>query len=184
MKKYILVLALGLTSFGAFSQGLGDLKNAVKDAEKKSEEISKSKEDEMKGKVADAINVDKEKVDAAATVASDAVKDATADKVEKLKEVANEKVTSAKTKNEEAKKEVETEVVDVETKTAEKEALKNEKKAALMTKITALGSKIADAESKLGMLKKSGASEEEVSTKSKIIEAAKGKLATLKSSFM
>ncbi len=30
MKKYILVLALGVTSFGAFAQGFGDLKKQQK----------------------------------------------------------------------------------------------------------------------------------------------------------
>ena len=65
----------------------------------------------------------------------------------------------------------------------DKEALKGEKKTALLTKITSLGSKITAAESKLGLLKKSGIDPAELLKKTAIIDGAKAKLAGLTSAF-
>lgn len=195
MKKYILVLALVVTSFGAFSQGFGDLKKAAKDVDveavktavdEKTGDASTAKGSELTEKVAKAINVDKEKVDAAAKVATSAVKNVTADKVEKIKKVADDKVADIKAEKTEEAKAVEENSVsatDLKSETTEKKALKDEKKANLLAKITSLGTKITGAESKLGLLKESGASEEEVSKKSAIIDAAKAKLAKLTASF-
>ena len=195
MKKYILVLAIGVTSFGTFAQGLGDLKKAAKDVDveavkavvvEKTGEASTAKGSELTQKVAKTINVDKDKVDAAAKVATDAVKNVTADKIADIKEVADEKIADIKAEKAEKAEEVKEESVSVEdlkVETAEKEALKDEKKANLLAKITALGTKIAGAESKLGLLKESGASEEEVAEKTSIIDRAKEKLAALTSSF-
>ena len=116
MKKYILVLALSIVSFGAFAQGLGDLKNAAKDAknvdteavketaqgvldggkdavqsaaEEKAGETTNGKVDELKTKAADAINVDASTVDAA----TDAVAGVAGDAV---KNVAADKVAAIK----------------------------------------------------------------------------------------
>ncbi len=198
MKKYILVLALGVTSFGAFAQGFGDLKKAAKDVDveavktvvkEKTGDASTAKGSDLTEKVAKTINVDKEKVDAAAKVATDAVKNVTADNVESIKEVAEEKIADIKAKKSEETEDVKdveeksVSVTDLKAETKEKEALKDEKKANLLAKITSLGTKITGAESKLGLLKESGASSEEVSKKSAIIDAAKAKLATLTASF-
>ncbi len=195
MKIYILVLTLSLVSFGAFAQGLGDLKKAAKDVdvetvktvvEEKTGKASTAKGDELAGGVAKAINVDKTKVDAAAKVATDAVKNVTAEDVKKIKEVADEKLVDMKANKSEEAVEVKEAVTvdDLKVETEVKEALKDEKKANLLTQITALGTKITGAEAKLSSLKESGASKEEVSEKSRIIDAAKAKLASLTSSFM
>jgi len=195
MKRFILLLALGGISFGAFAQGLGDLKKAVKDVnsdavkavvKEKTSESSIAKVEELTSKVAEAINVDKDKVDAAAKVATDAVKNVTADKVEKITKFADDKVADIKAGKTEEVIDVEESAVNVtvlKSETTSKEALKDEKKANLLAKITALGTKITGAESKLGLLKESGASSEEVSKKSVVIDAAKAKLATLIASF-
>jgi len=196
MKKYILVFTLGVTSFGAFSQGFGDLKKAAKEidveavktvVEEKTGEASSAKGEELTGKVAEALNVDKEKVDAAAKVATDAVKNVSADKIEKVKDVAVDKILKAEkpeaTEEVTGVEEKNMNLNDLKTATTVKNNLKEEKTANLLAKITALGSKISGAESKLGLLKDSGASSEEVSKKTAIIDAAKAKLAALTASF-
>jgi len=213
MKKNVLVLALSIVSFGAFAQGLGDLKNAAKEAEsakekvtaaidtekkaaeEKTAKINAEKTDELKNKAAEVVNVETTTVDAAANAvegfAGDAAKKIATDKVDAIKEVAEAKLADIKAKRAEKleaikgdPKKVEEHNATLKTETAEKEALKSEKKAALLTKITTLGSKIAAAESKLELLKKSRASEEEVSTKTKILDGAKAKLASLTASYM
>jgi hypothetical protein len=213
MKKNILVLALSIVSYGAFAQGLGDLKNAAKDVEnvesakdaakdaaqsavdEKASETSTGKVDEIKGKAADAVNVDAGTVDAATDavtgIAGDAVKNVASEKVAKIKEAAEAKLADMKAKraakleekkNDPAKLAEYNEELKAETE--EKEALKGEKKAALLAKITSLGSKIAAAESKLGLLEKSGLAPAELLKKTAILDGAKAKLASLTSSFM
>ncbi len=113
----------------------------------------------------------------------------TADKVEKTTKIADDKVADIKAEKAEKTEEVKEveesaeSATDLKSETTSKEALKDEKKANLLAKITALGTKITGAESKLGLLKESGASSEEVSKKSAVIDVAKAKLATLIASF-
>ena len=212
MKKNILVLALSIVGFGAFAQGLGDLKKAAKDAEQvqekanvavkkgkeavvasedKAKAASSEKENDLKKKVADATNIDVETVDAASDAVAGVAKDATAEKVDAIKATATAKLDDAKAKRTEKleaikgdSEKVAEHNANLKAEATEKEAEKDEKKAALLTKITALGSKITAAESKLTSLKEAGASEEEVSTKTKVIDAAKEKLAALTSSYL
>jgi hypothetical protein len=214
MRKNILVLALSIVSFGAFAQGLGDLKNAAKDAknvdteaikevandavktvvEDEKVEANTSKVNELKTKAADAINVESETIDATkaivAGVAGEAAENIASEKVVKIKESAEAKLADMKAKREAklAEKKSDPEKLaeyntELKSEVEEKEALKGEKKTALLAKITSLGSKITAAESKLGLLEKSGIDPAELLQKTAILDGAKSKLAALTSSF-
>lgn len=212
MKKNILVLGLSIASLGAFAQGLGDVKNAAKEAQKikvevVEEEVSKSKfaEDQDLTKAVKTVKVDElvekaEKIvgvdagtvtkakDAVAEVAGDAIKDAANDKVEEIKEAAENQIEAVNSTKDEvlatATDKSEASADELGAKVEQKETLKEEKKTALLANIATLSSKITAAESKLEILKKSGISPEELVEKTAIIDGAKAKLASLTAAYL
>jgi hypothetical protein len=209
MKRNVLVLALLMSSVGAFAQNFKDkakeLQNVKTEVVQESAEskgrtvmvdnatevtATKTKNLTIKAAKGTVVNAGTAVVEAVTEEVEVMIEEVATEKVDDLKEAAEATIEEVQTIEEEvlvnateAHKTTETDITKLSAEVAGKEALKEDKKTALLTKITALGAKVTAAESKLEVLKKSGLAPEALIEKTAIIDSAKTKLAALTASY-